>query len=101
MSFRDEHERMAHDVICIIKFGGIGGSVRNEDLYRVADVLRGRPFPTAPREVVPTVAHTFNFPIPTGGELSIKMPKVTLPDIKMPPAQPTILMPIIPVVKLP
>ena len=49
MSFRDDHERKAHDIICIVRFGGIGGSVRQEDIRRVGDILRGQPLVTAPK----------------------------------------------------
>lgn len=63
MSFRDEHERKAHDVICIIKYGGIGGSVRTEDVRRIGDVLRGKPL--APVIHMPVVRMPAGPVIPT------------------------------------
>lgn len=46
MPFRDEWEQKAHDIICIIKYGSRGGTARDEDVRRVADILRGKPLPT-------------------------------------------------------
>lgn len=43
MSFRDEHERKAHDIICLIKYNGVGGQVREAELRKVANILRGGP----------------------------------------------------------
>ena len=42
--FRDEWERKAHDVICVLRYGGTGGSIRTDEMRRIADILRGRPF---------------------------------------------------------
>ncbi len=45
--FRDEFERKAHDVICIVKHGSPGGNARAEEVRRVADYLRGGPLATS------------------------------------------------------
>ena len=50
-AFRDDYERQAHDIICIIKYGGRGGSVRTAELRDVADYLRGRPLDVQPARV--------------------------------------------------
>ena len=70
MVFRDDWERKAHDVICVIKYGGSGGSVRVEDVRRIGDILRGRPLapvfkPPLPRIAVPLVKPpVFKLPLP-------------------------------------
>lgn len=58
--FRDEFDRKAHDVICLVKYGSVGGSVATSDMRRVGDYLRGGPVrpavpavPVLPRAVVP------------------------------------------------
>lgn len=61
MIFRDDYERQAHDIICIIKYGATGGKVNTNDMRRVADIIRGR---------------TLDPPKP-----KITMPKVTLPNL--------------------
>ena len=51
--FRDEFDRKAHDVICLVKYGSTGGSVSTSDMKRVGDYLRGGPVrPAVP--VIPT-----------------------------------------------
>ena len=49
----DHFEQQAHDIICIIRYGSTGGSVRNDELRRVASYLRGGSAPRVP--VVPRV----------------------------------------------
>lgn len=57
MIFRDDFERQAHDIICIVKYGATGGKVATNDLRRVADILRGHTLdPPKPRIVMPKVA---------------------------------------------
>lgn len=41
---RDEFDRKAHDILCIIRYGSIGGGVDVEEMRKVSDVLRGHPF---------------------------------------------------------
>lgn len=65
MIFRDEYERKAMDIICIIKYGSIGGQANAKDVERVGDILRGHPF----KRELPKV--------------SISLPPV-LPTIKLP-----------------
>lgn len=48
MAFADEHERKAHDIICTIKYGGCGGTVSNQLLKQVGDILRGGPIRKLP-----------------------------------------------------
>lgn len=65
MIFRDDYERQAHDIICIIKYGATGGKVNTNDMRRVADIIRGRTLdPPKPKIVAPLV-----------------VPKVTLPNL--------------------
>lgn len=46
---RDEWDRKAHDILCIIKYGSVGGGIRAEEMYKVSDILRGHPYrPTLP-----------------------------------------------------
>lgn len=52
----DHHEQQAHDIICMIRYGSPGGSVRNDEVRKVADYLRGGPKrPAAPMVRVPPV----------------------------------------------
>lgn len=67
--FRDEFERKAHDVICIVKHGTPGGNARAEEVRRVADYLRGGPLSTTRVPPVPVV-----FPKP----LAVPPPPATL-----------------------
>lgn len=57
--FRDEFDHKAHDVICLVKYGSVGGSVATSDMRRVGDYLRGGPVrpavPVLPRAVVPAL----------------------------------------------
>lgn len=39
--FADEYERKAHDIICIVKHGSIGGQASTQEVKRVAAYLRG------------------------------------------------------------
>lgn len=41
---RDEFDRKAHDVICMLNYGSQGGTVRTEELHKIGDYLRGKPF---------------------------------------------------------
>lgn len=73
----DQHEQQAHDIICMIRYGSPGGTVRNEELRKIADYLRGGPkrstvaMPVLPRvPAVPTV--------------SVSIPGI--PNIKLPVA---------------
>ena len=76
MVFRDDYERKAHDILCIIKYGSIGGQARKEDIERVGDILRGHSLKS---KVL--VAHD-----PKTPPVSISMPNITvrLPTIKLP-----------------
>lgn len=71
MIFRDDWERKAHDVICTIKYGGAGGSVRVDDVRRIGDILRGRPL--APQ-----------FKVTVKPPPSVTIPKVVVPLVKPP-----------------
>ena len=55
----DPHEQRAHDIICMIRYGSPGGSVRTDEVRKVADYLRGGPkrpaAPMVPRVTVPVV----------------------------------------------
>lgn len=42
-TFADSFEEKAHGVICLIKYGGQGGTVSKQQLRQVADYLRGGP----------------------------------------------------------
>jgi hypothetical protein len=51
---RDEWDRKAHDILCIIKYGSVGGGVRTDEMYKVSNILRGHAFrPTVPVLVLP------------------------------------------------
>ena len=41
---RDEFDRQAHDILCIVRFGSQGGDIRTEELHKIGDYLRGRKF---------------------------------------------------------
>ena len=71
MAFRDEFERKAHDIICIVKYGSPGGSATPKEVQRIGDILRGGPYrppvvmiplPTRPAVVVPPPP--FTLPVP-------------------------------------
>lgn len=53
-------EQLAHDVICIIKYGSPGGSTNSAEVKRVAEYLkphvRTAPAPPALRVALPTPA---------------------------------------------
>ena len=73
----DPHEQQAHDIICMIRYGSPGGNVRNDELRKVADYLRGgpkRPVVTVP--VVPVV--------PTQPTVTVSIPGI--PNIILPVA---------------
>lgn len=78
----DPHERQAHDIICMIRYGSPGGSVRNDELRKIADYLRGGPkqraMPVVPVvPVVPTIEKPIQFPkYPTEVCIPIVFPKV-------------------------
>lgn len=71
MSFEDKFEKQAHDVICMIKFGGIGGTVKSSDIKRVGDYLRGGPL----RKALPLPMPKPALPLP----LPLPKPKLPLP----------------------
>jgi hypothetical protein len=65
-------ERIAHDVICIVKYGSPGGSANTADVKRVAEYLdRMRPLPEQPKIAIPKPAVA-------------APPKVVLPAIRLP-----------------
>lgn len=66
----DPFEQQAHDIICMIRYGSPGGNVRNEEMRRIANYLRG-----GPKVAIPV----------------IKPPVVVIPVIAPPP--PRILVP--------
>lgn len=55
-------ERMAHDIICIVKYGSPGGSASTADMKRVADYLQR------------------NMPRP-----AVRLPSLPPPALKLPP----------------
>lgn len=75
--FRDDWDRKAHDIICIVKYGNPGGSVATKELHRVSDILRGRSFKQP--VVVP--------PLPVA---AVKVPPMPAPVI-VPPLPPKVL----------
>jgi hypothetical protein len=81
MVFRDDYERKAHDILCIIKYGSIGGQARKEDIERVGDILRGHSLKS--KVLVPKVPVAHD---PKTPPVSISMPNITvrLPTIKLP-----------------
>lgn len=80
MTFRDDWDRKAHDIICIVRYGNTGGSVRNDEVRRVSDVLRGHPHrPPAPVLPVVAIARVISVdPLPGG----YRVTAVKLPTIK-------------------
>lgn len=80
MIFRDDYERKAHDIICHIKYGSVGGLVQAKDVQHIGDILRGKSF--RPAVTVPEVCKVF----------SVKVP---------PPVQPFVIPPTIPKVPIP
>lgn len=54
-TFADKHEQQAYDIICILKYGSIGGSVNSKDIKRIGDYLRGGPIKPAVVVVRPPV----------------------------------------------
>lgn len=48
-------ERIAHDIICIVKYGSPGGSAPSADVKRVADYLMRNPVPPAVRAKTPAL----------------------------------------------
>lgn len=69
-------ERIAHDVICIVKYGKTGGSANSTDVKRVAEYLdRMRPLPEQPK-TLPKIA----IPKPA----VVQQPKIVLPTIRLP-----------------
>lgn len=99
MLFRDDWERKAHDIICIIKYGGIGGQVRDHDMREVANVLRGHSLRPVLPKVTVTIPKINGLPVLTGHDpskhvlevVSVSMPQpgalsvgVKLPPIKLP-----------------
>lgn len=72
-------ERIAHDVICIVKYGSPSGSANTADVRRVAEYLdRVRPLPEQPK-ALPKIA--------------IPKPAVVAPKITIGPVLPTIQLP--------
>lgn len=67
-------ERIAHDVICIVKYGKTGGSANATDVKRVAEYLdRMRPLPEQPKIAIQKPA-------------VVEPPKIVLPTIRLPGA---------------
>ena len=78
MVFRDDYERKAHDILCIIKYGSIGGQARKEDIERVGDILRGHSLKSKPKLVIPKVN---GLPVVTGHDPTKTIAKVELPNV--------------------
>lgn len=85
-------ERIAHDIICICKYGSPGGSASATELKRVVDYLdRVRPLPEQPRVTVapPRVAIRPQAPVVAPPVLVMHKPdaptvRVALPTIRLP-----------------
>lgn len=82
-------ERIAHDVICIVKYGKTGGSANSTDVKRVAEYLdRMRPLPEQPKTLPkiaipkPAVAQPPKIAIPKPAV--VQQPKIVLPTIRLP-----------------
>lgn len=84
MIFRDDYERKAHDIICIVKYGATGGIVATRDVRRVGDILRGHTLdPPKPKITLPPLVPKVTVP-----NLVVAKPTVTIPapiKISMPP----------------
>lgn len=79
MVFADRYEEQAHDVICMIRYGGIGGSVPTKLVKQVGDYLRGGPHHTTVKPKLP--------PLPKMGALP-PLPAVGLPPLPSLPLPP-------------
>lgn len=73
-------ERMAHDIICIVKYGSVGGSAPTSDVERVVDYMEraGLVKPILIAHDPKTAPVICNMPRP-----AIKLP--SLPPLKLPP----------------
>lgn len=84
MIFRDEHERKAHDVICIVKYGSVGGSVATKDVRRVGDILRGHtldpPKPKINIVVSKSLPPGVLMVTPPGAKIAIHAPTIDATD---------------------
>lgn len=85
----DHHEQQAHDIICMIRYGSPGGSVRNDEIRKVADYLRGGPKQRA-MPVVPRIPGS-NPPPPT-----MVRPQVPPNPPKIPTAVTVPMIPMVP-----
>lgn len=83
------NERVAHDLICIIKYGSIGGSVSNNEMSRLVDYMERAGLV---QRAVPVVRIPGNNPPPPGG------PRPTPPPN---PPKITIGAPTLPIIRLP
>jgi len=41
---RDDFDRKAHDIICMLRYGSTGGGVKDVEMHKIGDYLRGGPF---------------------------------------------------------
>lgn len=85
------NERIAHDLICIIKYGGIGGSVSANEISRLVSHMEStglvqREVPTIripgsnpPAPKAPKPAPPSNPP-----KITVGLPVVALPAIRLP-----------------
>ena len=73
-------ERIAHDIICIVKYGSPGGSAPTSDVKRVVDYMERaglvKPILTTHDPVI------CNMPRPV-----VKLPSLPPPALKLPPRQ--------------
>lgn len=84
-------ERIAHDLICIIKYGSIGGSVRVNEINKLVDymerigLVQRAPGSNPPAPRVPKPAPPPNPPAITIPKINgLPVPSVQLPSIRLP-----------------
>ena len=75
-------ERMAHDIICIVKYGSPGGSAPTSDVKRVVDYMEraGLVKPILTTNDPKTAPVICNMPRP-----AVKLPSLPPPALKLPP----------------
>lgn len=84
MLFRDDWERKAHDIICTIKYGRMGGNISAEDVEKVADILRGHSL-RPPRVTLPKTPGSNPPPMgPRPAPPAITLPRATPPTMTLP-----------------
>lgn len=75
-------ERMAHDIICIVKYGSPGGSAPTSDVKRVVDYMEraGLVKPILTTHDPKTAPVICNMPRP-----AVRLPSLPPPALKLPP----------------